>query len=467
MHNRWKKRKREYSDIHRNSFDEGHRSSESVSHYHQSKRPKNSPNNLRNNNNCQSTRKEFHQRKSAPIVGGKLPDRWDEYTPYNQYLIVRQLKLRGVLPCKTFLDRCFDSRMVKGEQSRRFWRPSTLFEIAEFKAASLESLDAASVEGSDERFQKRNENSSDSIPQDECPQDDEQFCTLTNKSLENKENPEQRKSMNLNTSDIGAVVNLCLTERHYSVPEMRTFCEYFGFSVEGRGTLPDIETILGFIELFAALSRRFPDRLVALHCTHGVNRTGFFCLILLLVFGGYTCQQAAKIFTRARGHSIYRQELLDGLEGLQKGTFLNERFQLFVEQISNIYSSDKISSSSKNSMVRLAAVPSVIELSDLFITILQSHHASPDLLYKPLGLLDMERVDDNSSQSGMCFIQLLFADDICAKQFERRWNTISLSNCLRSSTLPLNSISQREKFVQELQSCHIVSENVFGPQLCP
>lgn len=118
-------------------------------------------------------------------------------------------------------------------------------------------------------------------------------------------------------------------------------------------------------------------------------------------------------------------------------------------------------------MVRLAAVPSVIELSDLFITILQSHHASPDLLYKPLGLLDMERVDDNSSQSGMCFIQLLFADDICAKQFERRWNTISLSNCLRSSTLPLNSISQREKFVQELQSCHIVSENVFGPQLCP
>lgn len=49
---------------------------------------------------------------------------------------------------------------------------------------------------------------------------------------------------------------------------------------------PSLATTMSCIELFAWLSYNYPNQLVTLHCTHGVNRTGFISAILLHVFGG-------------------------------------------------------------------------------------------------------------------------------------------------------------------------------------
>lgn len=50
--------------------------------------------------------------------------------------------------------------------------------------------------------------------------------------------------------------------------------------------IPSHAQIFAFLELFFMLGTKFPGQFIVLHCTHGVNRTGFFSALLLMIFGG-------------------------------------------------------------------------------------------------------------------------------------------------------------------------------------
>ena len=55
------------------------------------------------------------------------------------------------------------------------------------------------------------------------------------------------------------------------------------------------------------------DGVIAVHCTHGINRSGFLVCNYLMNKFGYTMEQAVYTFNTARGHEIERAEYLDKL----------------------------------------------------------------------------------------------------------------------------------------------------------
>ena len=55
------------------------------------------------------------------------------------------------------------------------------------------------------------------------------------------------------------------------------------------------------------------DGVIAVHCTHGLNRSGFLVCNYLMNKFGYTMEQAVCTFDTARGHRIERVEYLDKL----------------------------------------------------------------------------------------------------------------------------------------------------------
>jgi protein-tyrosine phosphatase len=74
------------------------------------------------------------------------------------------------------------------------------------------------------------------------------------------------------------------------------------FAGVGSDPVPDI---LPDISLCNRLIHRHPERLVAVHCTHGVNRTGFFVATYLVEKVGMGIKEALEAFGSARGTSLF------------------------------------------------------------------------------------------------------------------------------------------------------------------
>lgn len=124
---------------------------------------------------------------------------------------------------------------------------------------------------------------------------------------------------------LALVVNLANTERYYNgsreallhlgYPET----DYWHFRTPGRQN-PDLSAINEFchkVRTAATLSDDSKNRLVVVHCTHGVNRTGFFVIAYLLKFGYCeTVEEGRELFERVRGEKIKRPYLLEELQRL-------------------------------------------------------------------------------------------------------------------------------------------------------
>lgn len=83
---------------------------------------------------------------------------------------------------------------------------------------------------------------------------------------------------------IGLVIDLVSTRKYYNGFDQNDGVEYIKIPVPAKVVPPSniIETVLDTIDEF--ISRRpSPNLHVALHCTHGVNRTGFFVGAYLLL----------------------------------------------------------------------------------------------------------------------------------------------------------------------------------------
>ncbi|KAL8270626.1 hypothetical protein Esti_005447 [Eimeria stiedai] len=166
------------------------------------------------------------------------------------------------------------------------------------------------------------------------------------------------------------VVNLCLTERHYE-PQLlrRDGLSLFWLRSQGGGEVPTREGLLLYFKLLALLTMqgmRAAERwaaaaeccvcrsasaaaaeggppngegrggapgsssgsvsgcscpwrfAVVTHCTHGLNRTGFFVAALLMVLLNLTADEAQQVFAEARGRAIARPEITEALQRLEK-----------------------------------------------------------------------------------------------------------------------------------------------------
>lgn len=120
---------------------------------------------------------------------------------------------------------------------------------------------------------------------------------------------------------VGLVIDLVNTEKYYTGFMGDDRLEYKKVRIPGR-QVPErglLEEIFDRIDDF--VSRR-PGEYVAVHCTHGVNRTGFVVAAYLMTRAHLPQKtKAVAAFEEARGSKIDKEYLLEALERLEEGTY--------------------------------------------------------------------------------------------------------------------------------------------------
>lgn len=85
---------------------------------------------------------------------------------------------------------------------------------------------------------------------------------------------------------------------------------FFSFS---HGECPNEEQTKNFIEVCSNFLYQHPNKHIAVHCTHGFNRTGFLICSYLVTQESWEISAAVKIFAKSRPPGIYKQDYLDKL----------------------------------------------------------------------------------------------------------------------------------------------------------
>nr|AAH88954.1 Unknown (protein for MGC:85057) [Xenopus laevis] len=114
--------------------------------------------------------------------------------------------------------------------------------------------------------------------------------------------------------ELGLIIDLTCTTRYYSPEELPESLHYAKIFTVGH-EVPSDETIFQF----KCIINRFlkensnNDKLIGVHCTHGLNRTGYLVCRYLIDVLGMVPSDAIEKFNQSRGHCIERKNYLDDL----------------------------------------------------------------------------------------------------------------------------------------------------------
>lgn len=122
-------------------------------------------------------------------------------------------------------------------------------------------------------------------------------------------------TLNKENQELGLIIDLTFTTRYYNlqdVPESLLFVKIFTAGHE----VPRDETILSFKRAVRRFLRDNADndKLIGVHCTHGLNRTGYLICRYLIDVDGMDPKEAVELFNSSRGHAIERQNYLEDLQ---------------------------------------------------------------------------------------------------------------------------------------------------------
>ena len=119
---------------------------------------------------------------------------------------------------------------------------------------------------------------------------------------------------------LGLVIDLCNTNRYYDPVDIEKASSnkilHYKIYCQGHTDVPSPEDFKNFATQVKEFLRHSSDNLyIGVHCTHGVNRTGFLICKFLILFEGWDPAVAVKTFTSARGHefdkTFYVEHLLN------------------------------------------------------------------------------------------------------------------------------------------------------------
>uniref|UniRef100_A0A5K3F219 TYR_PHOSPHATASE_2 domain-containing protein n=1 Tax=Mesocestoides corti TaxID=53468 RepID=A0A5K3F219_MESCO len=120
-------------------------------------------------------------------------------------------------------------------------------------------------------------------------------------------------------SDLGHPLSgiIDLTYTNYYDPQLftRRGVKYAKIFVEGHA-IPSASTVKSILMFFVqslTKSNVFADDMIAIHCTHGVNRTGYLICRYLIDVLGWSANEAISEFELARGYPIERDNYLEDL----------------------------------------------------------------------------------------------------------------------------------------------------------
>ena len=113
---------------------------------------------------------------------------------------------------------------------------------------------------------------------------------------------------------VGMVVNLCNTTRYYA-PEVFQVSRvrFQHLPTRGGGQVPSRRQLRRFAAVCDDFTREHPEELILVHCTHGLNRTGYFIAAYMCMSMGSSVETAVQAFSDARPPGIQRENLLAAL----------------------------------------------------------------------------------------------------------------------------------------------------------
>ncbi|KAI8034172.1 mRNA-capping enzyme [Drosophila gunungcola] len=113
---------------------------------------------------------------------------------------------------------------------------------------------------------------------------------------------------------LGLWVDLTNTKRFYdrSTVEERG-AQYIKLQCRGHGETPSPEQTHSFIEIVDNFINERPFDVIAVHCTHGFNRTGFLIVSYMVERLDCSVEAALAVFANARPPGIYKQDYINEL----------------------------------------------------------------------------------------------------------------------------------------------------------
>ncbi|XP_074784587.1 RNA/RNP complex-1-interacting phosphatase isoform X2 [Athene noctua] len=166
------------------------------------------------------------------------------------------------------------------------------------------------------------------------------FKVPLKKSFDQKLHPEERfspcdliKKIKEQKEELGLIIDLTYTTRYYRPEELPDTLCYSKILTMGH-EIPNRHTIFQFKCVVKKFLRdnKDNDKLIGVHCTHGLNRTGYLVCRYLIDVEGMEPNTAIELFNRARGHPIERTNYIQdlqkrsvkknyGLKNLSSGSF--------------------------------------------------------------------------------------------------------------------------------------------------
>ncbi|XP_044000599.1 RNA/RNP complex-1-interacting phosphatase-like [Gambusia affinis] len=115
--------------------------------------------------------------------------------------------------------------------------------------------------------------------------------------------------------ELGLIIDLTYTTRYYNLQDLPQSLLCVKIFTAGH-EVPSDQTILSFKRTVHRFLRdnQDNDKLIGVHCTHGLNRTGYLICRYLIDVEGMDPAQAVQLFNSSRGYAIERRNYLDDLQ---------------------------------------------------------------------------------------------------------------------------------------------------------
>ncbi|KAL6035260.1 hypothetical protein STEG23_032041 [Scotinomys teguina] len=115
--------------------------------------------------------------------------------------------------------------------------------------------------------------------------------------------------------ELGLIIDLTYTHRYYKAEDLPETISYIKIFTIGH-QIPSNNTIFKFkcaVKEFLK-NNKDNDKLIGVHCTHGLNRTGYLICRYLIDVEGMRPDDAIELFNSCRGHCIERQNYIENLK---------------------------------------------------------------------------------------------------------------------------------------------------------
>ncbi|XP_309494.4 RNA/RNP complex-1-interacting phosphatase isoform X2 [Anopheles gambiae] len=114
---------------------------------------------------------------------------------------------------------------------------------------------------------------------------------------------------------IGMLIDLTNTMRYYDPKQFTASgIEHVKLNVPGQ-VVPPVRIVDRFIEIVKSYLNdpESEGKLIGVHCTHGLNRTGYLICAYMILQLGYDPNEAIRLFNAKRGHRMERDKYLESL----------------------------------------------------------------------------------------------------------------------------------------------------------